>query len=83
MSRDLKVSDVAKQLQISEAAVRTLISSGRLMAYNVAVSKLARPIYRITQESVDQFRSSNAVVAQEKPHRERRKRIPREIKTFF
>ena len=83
MSRDLRVSEVAKQLQVSDSAVRALISSGRLVAYNVAVSKLARPIFRITQEAVDNFRSANAVVAQEKPVRRRLKRPPSDVKTFF
>jgi hypothetical protein len=82
--RDLRVSDVMKQMAVSQAAVLAWIKSGKLAAYNAAISDTARPIYRVTQEALDAFKQSRTVV----PKNDRRSRklasaVPKQITKFF
>ena len=82
--KDLKVSEVMKQMSVSQAAVLAWIKSGRLEAYNVAVSETARPIYRVTQDALDAFKESRSVgVINDRRSRSRKADVPKQITKFF
>jgi len=53
--RDYTVAGVARILGRTRSAVKVLIETGRLDAYN-ASPELPRVHYRVTQESLDVFR---------------------------
>ncbi len=84
--KDMTTSEVAQEMRVSQAAVLSWIRSGRLKAYNVAVTPLARPIYRITRESLIDFKDGNTV--QSSSHktgngRRKPKTVPNNITKFF
>lgn len=70
---DFKVSEVAKQLRVSKAAVISWIKSGKMTAFNVSLSESARPIYRITRSAVDEFRKSREIHLTKNTHEKRSK----------
>jgi predicted transcriptional regulator len=82
--KDLRVSEVMKQMSVSQAAVLSWIKSGRLEAYNVAISETARPIYRVTQEALEAFkRSRGVVVKNDRRSRKKQVEIAGKITKFF
>lgn len=50
----LTPSEVAEYLQVSPEQVRTLIRKGQIAATNVGAG-LKRPLYRVSQQSLDDF----------------------------
>lgn len=72
--KDLKIAEVAEQLSVSTNAVLSWIRSGALEAYNVARSETARPLYRVTQRALDDFkeRRTQRVV---KPNNNRKRQV--------
>jgi excisionase family DNA binding protein len=84
--KDMTTSEVAKEMRVSQAAVLSWIKSGRLKAYNVAVTSLARPIYRITRDSLIDFKEGNTVQSSSQKSGNRRRKpktVPSNITKFF
>lgn len=84
--KDMTTSEVAKEMRVSQAAVLSWIKSGRLKAYNVAVTPLARPIYRITRDSLIAFKDGNSVKSSSQKAgngRRKPKTAPNNITKFF
>lgn len=57
---DLSVSEVAKSLRISRTTVVGLISSGRLKGFSAAAPGAKRNSWRITQQSLEEFRNEKS-----------------------
>ena len=83
--KDLRVADVMKQMSVSQAAVLSWIKSGRLAAYNCAISDTARPIYRVTQDALDEFKQNRAAVVSKNDRcsKKRPLAVPPKITKFF
>lgn len=83
MEPDFKVCEVAEILRVSNATILTWIRGGTIRATNVARSASARPIYRISHASLEEFRmnrskSQNTIVQVRK-----RRRLPEVSKKYF
>ncbi|MCP4788446.1 MAG: helix-turn-helix domain-containing protein [Fuerstiella sp.] len=74
---DYTVSQLAEVLQRSRSSITCLIKSGRLAAYDAAPEGRHRQ-WRVTPESLDQFRNQNAA----KPKPKRRKNLPAVIREY-
>lgn len=58
---DHSVSDLAKILKRSRSSITSLITSGRLKAYDAAPEGRRRQ-YRVTAQALEEFRQSNRPV---------------------
>ena len=84
--KDMTTTEVATEMRVSQAAVLSWIKSGRLKAYNVAVTPLARPIFRITRDSLNDFKEGNTVQGSSKTTgkgRRKPKTVPDNVTKFF
>ncbi len=61
MSRDLSISQVARQLQIRRETVKSLIEQGHLEAYDAAPPSAPRRAYRITEPALAAFKQARRV----------------------
>ncbi|MEV0283479.1 helix-turn-helix domain-containing protein [Kribbella sp. NPDC050820] len=68
----LIVSEVAATLRVSQDHVRRLIRRGELPATNVATS--GRPLYRVSEENIEQYMSERQTAPQPPVGRRRRRR---------
>jgi excisionase family DNA binding protein len=75
------VQQVATRLQIDDDAVRALIRSGELRAFNVGLGK-AKPRYRITSEALADFERKRTVGPPPARPRRRRRRAA-DVIPFF
>jgi predicted transcriptional regulator len=82
-NKDFRVVDVMQIMGVSQAAVLAWIKSGKLAAYNVAVSETARPIYRVTAEAIEDFKKNRTVVKVDAKKPTMRRRLPETIQKFF
>ena len=69
-SADLTVSDVARELRIRRENVVHLLTSGMLAGYDVTPPGARRRSYRITRQSLDDFKSGRTA-AQANPTKRR------------
>ncbi len=69
LEADLTVAQLSKILQRSRSSIKTLIKSGKLKGYNASPGDVYEQ-WRVTPESLDEFRAGNAPV----PPQQRRKR---------
>ena len=59
-SPDLSVSGVASEIKTRRENVKTLILSGALVAYDVTPPGAKRKSYRVTRESLDNFKAGRS-----------------------
>ena len=57
---DMVVSAIASELGIRRESVVVLITSGALVAYDVTAPGAKRKSYRVTRESLDNFKAGRA-----------------------
>ena len=79
---DLKVSAVASELGTRRENVKALIKSGALVAYDVTAPGARRRAYRITRESLDNFKTGRSP-KQTKPGRRVKHSKPENFVEYF
>jgi hypothetical protein len=81
--KDLKISEVAKQMSVSQGAVLSWVRSGALKAYSVARSETARPIFRVTQSALDAFKNRRLYSAGNPGRPKKKSALSKEVELFF
>ena len=71
---DLTITDVAAELRTRREHVVALIRSGALVAYDATPPKAKRKSFRITRESLDEFKRERSA-RQHKPSRRRKQAV--------
>jgi|GEM_PF-1483208 len=79
---DMVVSTVASELGIRRESVVVLIKSGALVAYDVTAPGARRRAYRITRESLDNFKTGRSP-KQTKPGRRVKHSKPENFVEYF
>jgi hypothetical protein len=70
------VADLCRRWKVGADKVHAFIRRGELVAVNLAANLSARPQWRITRESVEQFERRRSSMPPPKPRRRHRQTAP-------
>lgn len=68
------VAELCRRWRVGQTKVLGFIRRGELIGLNVATTLSGRPIWRVTQESVDRFETRRSSAPQPRPPRRRTRR---------